>query len=111
MKEGTMHASIIDMTLRQPVDEALFEELRADLLPRAAQHSGFRGFQYVLGEQGRVIGILYYDESADLDAITELVGSWFQDHISPRLAAPETAMRGRVAVDTCTSLTSRVNST
>jgi hypothetical protein len=46
-----------------------------------------------------VIGILYYDESADLDAITELVGSWFQDHISPRLAAPETAMRGRVVVD------------
>jgi hypothetical protein len=53
-----VHASIVDMTLRQPVDEALFEQLRVDLLPRASQHSGFRGFQYVLGEQGRVIGIL-----------------------------------------------------
>ena len=91
------------------MDEEVIPILRvADV---AAAVAGFRGFQYVLGEQGRVIEILYRDESADLDAITELVGSWFQDHISPRLAAPETAMRGRVVVDTRTSLTSRVNST
>ena len=94
-----MHATITDMTQRRPVDEALFEELRAEFLPRAARHPGFSGFQYVLGEQGRAIGILCYDQPADLDGITELVGSWFQDHISPRLAAPETAMRGRVVVD------------
>jgi hypothetical protein len=98
-REDTVHASIIDMTLRQPVDEALFEELRAGFVPRASQHPGFRGFQYVLGEQGRAIGILWYDTPADLDGITELVGGWFQDHISPRLVAPETAMRGRVVVD------------
>jgi hypothetical protein len=47
-----VHASIIDMTLRLPVDEVLFDELRTDFLPKAAQHSGFRGFQYVLAEQG-----------------------------------------------------------
>lgn len=31
-----MHASIIDMTLRLPVDGMLFDELRADFLPKAS---------------------------------------------------------------------------
>ena len=48
-----MHASIIDMTLRLPVDGMLFDELRTDFLPKASQHPGFRGFQYVLAEEGR----------------------------------------------------------
>jgi len=94
-----VHASIIDMTLRLPVDEVLLDELRSDFLPRAAQHSGFRGFQYVLAEHGRAIGILWYEQPEDLDAITRLVGSWFQDHIAPRLAGPQTAVRGRVVVN------------
>ena len=93
-----MHASIIDMTLRLPVEDVLFDELRAEFLPRAARHPGFRGFQYVLAEQGRAIGILWYERPEDLDGITKLVGSWFQEHIAPRLAAPETAVRGRVVV-------------
>jgi hypothetical protein len=63
-----MHASIIDMTLRLPVDDVLFDELRTDFLPRAAQHPGFRGFQYVLAEQGRAVGILWYEQPEDLDA-------------------------------------------
>ena len=94
-----MHASIIDMTLRLPVDHVLFAELRADFVPRASQHPGFRGLQYLLAEHGRAVGILWYDQPEDLDAITELVGTWFQDHITPRLARPETAVRGRVVVD------------
>ena len=71
-REGSVHASIIDMTLRLPVDEVLFDELRADFLPRAVQHPGFRGFQYVLAEHGRAIGILWYEQPEDLDAITRL---------------------------------------
>jgi hypothetical protein len=98
-REGSVHASIIDMTLRLPVDEVLFDELRTDFLPKAAQHSGFCGFQYVLAEHGRAIGILWYEQPEDLDAITRLVGSWFQDHIAPRLAGPQTAVRGRVVVN------------
>ena len=47
-----MHASIIDMTLRLPVDDVLFDELRTDFLPKAAQHPGFCGFQYVLAVHG-----------------------------------------------------------
>jgi hypothetical protein len=65
-----MHASIIDMTLRLPVDDVLFDELRADFLPRASRHPGFRGFQYVLAEQGRAVGILWYEQPEDLDGIT-----------------------------------------
>jgi hypothetical protein len=91
-----VHASIIDMTLRLPVDDLLFDELRADFLPRASQHPGFRGFQYVLAEQGRAIGILWYEQPEDLNGITQLVGTWFQDHIAPRLTGPETAVRARV---------------
>ena len=95
-----MEASIVDMTLRLPVDETLFEELRVHFLPRASQHPGFRGFQYVLGGQGHAIGILSYEQPTDLDGITELVGSWFRDHISPRRAEPEsTLIRGQVVVD------------
>ena len=93
-----MHASIIDMTLRLPVDDVLVDELRADFLPRASRHPGFRGFQYVLAEQGRAIGILWYEQPEDLDGITQLVGTWFQDHIAPRLAGPETAVRSRVVI-------------
>jgi hypothetical protein len=94
-----MHASIIDMTLQLPVDDVLFDELRADFLPRASRHPGFRGFQYVLAEQGRAVGILWYEQPEDLDGITQLVGTWFQDHIAPRLAGPETVVRGRVVVN------------
>jgi hypothetical protein len=94
-----MHASIIDMTLRLPVDEALLDELRADFLPRASRHRGFRGFQFVLAEQGRAMGILWYERPEDLDGITDLVGTWFQDHIAPRLTARETAVRGRVVIN------------
>jgi hypothetical protein len=94
-----VHASIIDMTLRLPVDEVLFDELRADFLPRASRHPGFCGFQYVLAEQGRAVGILWYQRPEDLDGITQLVGTWFQDHIAPRLAGPETVVRGRVVVN------------
>jgi hypothetical protein len=94
-----VHASIIDMTLRLPVNDALFDELRTDFLPRAAQHPGFRGFQYVLAEQGRAVGILWYERPEDLDAITQLVGTWFQDHITPWLVGPETVVRGRVVVN------------
>ena len=54
---------------------------------------------YVLGRQGHAVGILWYERPTDLDGITELVGGWFRDHISPRLAEPETAMRGRVVVE------------
>jgi hypothetical protein len=99
MKEGSVHASIIDMTLRLPVDHVLFDELRADFLPRAQRHPGFRGFQYVLAEHGRAIGILWYEQPEDLDGITHLVGTWLQDHITPRLAGPETVVRGRVVVN------------
>jgi len=35
-----MHASIVDMTLRLPIDEALFEELRADFVPMAFRQLG-----------------------------------------------------------------------
>jgi hypothetical protein len=98
-----MHASIVDMTLRLPVDEALFDELRADFLPKVSRHPGFRGFHYVLGEQGHAIGILWYEHPTDLDGITELLGGWFRDHISPRLAEPETVMRGRVVVQGATA--------
>jgi hypothetical protein len=94
-----MYASIIDMTLRLPVDDLLFEELRADFLPRASRHPGFRGFQYVLAEQGRAIGILWYEQPEDLDGITRLVGTWFRDHVAPPLTGPETAVRGRVVVN------------
>jgi hypothetical protein len=95
-----VHASILDMTLRLPVDETLFEELRTDFMPRASRHPGFVGFQLVLAAQGHAIGILWYDHPADLAGITELVGSWFHDHISPRLAGPETVViRGQVVVD------------
>jgi hypothetical protein len=83
-----VHASIIDMTLLLPVDHALFDELRADFLPRASQLSGFRGFQYVLADQGRAVGILWYDQPEDLDGITQLVGTWFQDHIAPAWPDP-----------------------
>ena len=96
---ATVHASIIDMTLRLPVDGMLFDELRTDFLPKASQHPGFRGFQYVLAEQGRAVGILWYEQPEDLDGITRLVGTWFRDHITPRLARPETAVRGRVVVN------------
>jgi hypothetical protein len=99
-KESSVHASIIDMTLRLPVDEVLFDELRTDFLPKAAQHPGFRGFQYVLAEQGRAVGILWYEQPEDLDGITQLVGTWFQDHIAPRLVGTETVVRGRVVVNT-----------
>jgi hypothetical protein len=44
-KEGIVHASIIDMTLRLPVDRVLFDKLRTDFLPRASQHPGFRGWR------------------------------------------------------------------
>ena len=88
------------MTLRLPVDHVLFDELRADFLPQAQRHPGFRGFQYVLAEQGRAIGILWYEQPEDLDGITHLVGTWFQDHIASRLAGPETVVRGRVVVNT-----------
>jgi hypothetical protein len=98
-KEGIVHASIIDMTLRLPVDRVLFDELRTDFLPRASQHPGFRGFQYVLAEQGRAVGILWYEEPEDLDGIGRMVGPWFKDHIAPRLAEPETAVSGRVVVN------------
>ena len=94
-----MHASIIDMALRLPVDSVLFDGLRTDFLPRASQHPGFRGFQYVLAEQGRAVGIPWYEQPEDLDGITRLVGPWFQDHIAPRLAEPETAVSGRVVVN------------
>jgi hypothetical protein len=94
-----VHASIIDMTLRLPVDDVLFDELRTDFLPKASRHPGFRGFQYVLAEQGHAVGILWYEQPEDLDGITQLVGTWFQDHITPRLAGPETAVRGRVVVN------------
>jgi hypothetical protein len=106
-KESSVHASIIDMTLRLPVDEVLFDELRADFLPRAAQHPGFRGFQYVLAEHGRAVGILWYERPEDLDGITQLVGTWFQDHIAPRLVRPETAVRGRVVVNTTSPHTTK----
>jgi hypothetical protein len=94
-----VHASIIDMTLRLPVDDVLFDELREDFLPRVSRHQGFRGFQYVLTEQGRAIGILWYEQPEDLDAITQLVGTWFPNHITPRLAGPETVVRGRIVVN------------
>jgi hypothetical protein len=48
----------------------------------------------------RAIGILWYEQPEDLDGITQLVGTWFQDHIAPRLAGPETVVRGRVVVST-----------
>src|SRR5512132_435521 len=99
-REGRVHASIIDMTLRLPVDEVLFDELRTDLPPRALRHPGFCGFQYVLAEHGRAVGILWYEQPEDLDGITRLVGPWFQDHLAPRLAGPETAVPGRVVVNT-----------
>jgi hypothetical protein len=110
-KEDVVHASIIDMTLRLPVDDALFDELRTDFLPRAAQHPGFRGFQYVLAEQGRAIGILWYEQPEDLDGITQLVGTWFQDHMAPRLVGPETVVRGRVVVNTTPPHTTKTNAT
>ena len=50
-------------------------------------------------EQGRAIGILWYEQPEDLDGITQLVGTWFQDHIAPRLTGPETAVDGRVVVN------------
>jgi hypothetical protein len=106
-KEDVVHASIIDMTLRLPIDEVLFDELRTDFLPKAAQHPGFCGFQYVLAEHGRAVGILWYERPEDLDGITRLVGTWFQDHIAPRLAGPETAMRGRVVVNMTLPRTTR----
>jgi hypothetical protein len=87
------------MTLSLPVDGMLFDELRTDFLPKASQHSGFRGFQYVLGEQGRAVGTLWYEQPEDLDGITRLVGTWFHDHIAPRLAGPETVVHGRVVVN------------
>jgi hypothetical protein len=98
-KEGAVHASIIDMTLRLPVDGMLFDELRTDFLPQASQHPGFRGFQYVLAEQGRAVGILWYEQPEDLEGISSLVGTWFRDHIAPRLTEPETAVSGRVVVN------------
>jgi hypothetical protein len=98
-KEGAVYASIIDMALRMPVDGTLFDELRTDFLPKASQHPGFRGFQYVLAEQGRAVGILWYEQPEDLDSITRLVGTWFHDHIAPRLAEPETAVSGHVVVN------------
>jgi hypothetical protein len=106
-KESSVHASIIDMTLRLPVDDVLFDELRSDFLPKASRHPGFRGFQYVLAEQGRAVGILWYEQPEDLDGITQLVGTWFQDHITPRLTGPETAVRGRVVVNMIPPHTSR----
>lgn len=104
-----MHASIIDMTLRLPVDHGLFDEFSTEFLPRAAQHPGFRGFQYVLAEQGQAIGILWYEQPEDLDAITRLVGTWFTDHVTPRLTGPETAIRGRVVINMTPETQSRPN--
>jgi hypothetical protein len=68
---------------------------------------GFCGFQYVLAEHGRAVGILWYEQPEDLDGITQLVGSWFQDHIAPRLAGPETAVRGRVVINMTPPRTTR----
>jgi hypothetical protein len=81
--------------------------LRTDFLSKAAQHPGFCGFQYVLAEQGRAVGILWYARPVDLDGITQLVGTWFQDHLAPRLAGPETAIRGRVVVNMTPPRTTR----
>ena len=67
--------------------------------PEPHNTRGFCGFQYVLAEHGRAIGILWYEQPEDLDGITQLVGTWFQAHIAPRLAGPETAVRGRVVVN------------
>jgi hypothetical protein len=93
-RASAWHASIIDMTLSLPVDGMLVDELRTDFLPKASQHPGFRGFQYVLGEQGRAVGILWYEQPEDLDGITRLVGTWLHDHIAPRLAGPRRSYMG-----------------
>jgi hypothetical protein len=45
--------------------------------------------------------------SSALDGITQLVGTWFQDHIAPRLVRPETAVRGRVVVNTTSPHTTK----
>ena len=47
----------------------------------------------------RAVGILWYEQPEDLDGITGLVGTWFRDHIAPRLAGPEMAVTGRVVVN------------
>ena len=83
-----MHASIIDMTLRLPVDEVLFDELRADFLPRASTTPGLPRLPVCPDRARAAIGILWYEQPEDLDGITQLVGTWFQDHIAPRLAEP-----------------------
>jgi hypothetical protein len=50
--------------------------------------------------RARAIDILWYQQPVDLDGITHLVGTWFQDYIAPRLAGPETVVPGRVVVNT-----------
>jgi len=75
--------------------------------PEPHNTRGFCGFQYVLAEHGRAIGILWYEQPEDLDGITQLVGTWFQAHIAPRLAGPETAVRGRVVVNMAPPHTTR----
>jgi hypothetical protein len=58
-------------------------------------------------QQGRTVGILWYEQPEDLDGITQLVGTWFKDHIAPRLVGPETVVRGRVVVNTTSPHTTK----
>ena len=51
-----MYASIIDMTLRLPVDEVLFDELRTDFLPQGTT-LGLPRLPVRSGRAGRAVGI------------------------------------------------------
>ncbi len=70
-----MHPSIIDMTLRLPVDCALLDSSARASCRGSTGTRGFRGFHHVLADQGRAIGILRYEQPEDLDYIARPVGT------------------------------------
>ncbi len=94
-----MHAVVNRISLKSPIDPAVFEAAHRDIPARAAEIEGLRAFHLIrCGEEDLLVVIIAETEQALERMRSEIGNDWMRENVIPHAAGPPDRLSGELVV-------------
>ncbi len=85
--------------LKKPIDDALLEKMRDELLPKARAYPGVRAYHFIrASDEEAIVVVLFDDLEAEQKSTAELAAPWFAANVGPYVSGPPRRVVGEVVV-------------
>ena len=93
-----MHAAIRQRKIKPGKLEDVTRAVREEALPRVSAMRGFKGFYFIVSEDGSITTLNLFEDAASAEASNQTMLPWVREHLGPLLEGPPSGAIGEVFV-------------